>query len=112
LTDLHSFFGNKKTLVCLRNLVNISHEISKWTIISVYAIENINGRLSTLEKIVEEIAQKMKIDLRNVKTEMENLKTAINSPPFTTVSNFVQDMDKALAKLDKNRKDILRDSVV
>ena len=105
-------FRDKKESQFISSFSNMFYEVAKYAVGATFAVEYLEQRLDVVEIIIDEIGQTLKKDLPKVKSELTNLKATLNSDDFLTVSNFVQDMDKTLSKLEKNRKDILRDSVV
>jgi hypothetical protein len=105
-------FRSEEESQFISSLSDMLYEATKYALGATFAVEYLEQRLENVEKILDEIAMTLKTDLPNVKDEITNLQATIKSEDFMIVSNFVQDMDKTLSKLDKNRKDILRDSVV
>lgn len=98
----NSFFSGKRTLNHIMSLINASHELARWNVISAYAIEYQTKRLDILEKVITVLIEKLYADLPNVKAEIEKVKATVDSQAFSTVSEFVQGMKK---KIDEyNRK--------
>ena len=93
--DARSFFGNKRMLFYILPLEETSHEMAKWTMISTYAVSNVDKRVANLEKIVAEITPRLDIDLKNVKAEIESLKTTLDSPMIANVSEFLKKLKEA-----------------
>lgn len=107
-----SFWSDKRYLE-LAGFISelyVGSSISLWTL--MYALDYVETRLENVEKIVQGITERLNVDLPNLKVEMENLKTAVNAPAIVRANTWIQAMDKAMEKIDKNRKNVLRDSVV
>jgi hypothetical protein len=107
LEQQHRFlFSNKPMLQQMWELTNLSYNMAQWTTVEKYAIDAIGKRLTNLERIVEEITQKLNIDLSNVKSEMENLKKTLNSEDIASVNQFVKqiqdNIEKYKSKMEEN----------
>jgi sugar-specific transcriptional regulator TrmB len=102
--DSQSLFGDKKAFRYIRNLAYAINENLKWIYLSAHAMQDVQERLATLEKIVDEIARQLVVDLPNVKAEMEQLKATLNSSAMVTVSNFVQQMTKDIEDYKKKEE--------
>jgi hypothetical protein len=69
----------------------------------LYAVEYIEKRLATIEKIVAELTEDGKHP--NLKAEIEELKLTINSEDFKTVRGFVDNMLKQIDEYNKKREE-------
>lgn len=101
----NSFRSDKRTLNHIMSLVNTSHEIARWSVISAYAIDFHTKRLDILEKVVIVLIKKLDIDLPNVKSEIEKLKTTVDSQAIKTVNEFVQNMKKNIEEYKKRMEE-------
>lgn len=99
--DAHSFFSNKQTLFYIYNLVEVSHEVGKWALLSMFSIELAHTKIANLEKIVETMTQKLDIDLKGVKSEVESLKTTLDLPMIANVNDFIEKMKENIEKNEK-----------
>jgi hypothetical protein len=103
--DSQAFLSGKKAFQHIMKLVYATSETLKWTYLSAKAIQDAQERLTVLERIVEEIAQKLDVDFTNVKAEMDQLKATINSPAITVVSKFVEQMNKNIEDYKKKMEE-------
>jgi NADH:ubiquinone oxidoreductase subunit D len=102
----NSFLSDKRLWNHIMSLINASHDLARWSVVSAYATEYQTKRLDTLEKVVALLIDKLDADLPNVKAEIEKVKATVNSEAFSTVSEFVQGMRKKIdeynRKMEKN----------
>lgn len=71
---------------------------------SIHAVEFLEKRLTNLEKIINEITQKLNIDLPNVKAEIVSLKTVVESPMFAKVLQVAEILEKLKKQAQDSEK--------
>ena len=117
--DAKSFFSNKKTLLYILNLVDLSHEMAKIGITTAYGIEVINRKLSLLEQAVVILASKKQKSEKTLSSE--NMKEQKNvAKQQRELEEILSKMDiqkqketlEAFQRLDKIREDLLRVDIV
>ena len=103
--QFNMMFSNKVTLQEMLNLAVLSYSMAQWTTVTLYSVDILNRRLSNIEKIVEQIAQKPTIDLSSVKSELESLKKTLISEDFVNVNNFVKRIQTDIDKYNKKKQE-------
>jgi len=116
--DSRSIFSNKKILLYVMNLVNISHEMSRYSIISAFAVDYVNRKLEVVEKAVQFLIEKTKrlptkADLKKLKKISKQL-TDIDAvmQNVKVMAEKEKEVAEAVKKIDKDRQEVLRDSLV
>jgi hypothetical protein len=72
--------------------------LTKQGIYDFFDLENIKERLENLEKVVQTIAEKVDVDLTNVKSEIEKLTFTLDSQAIARIDKFIQELKEVANK--------------
>jgi hypothetical protein len=95
---MKSFWADKSHYVLLEGMLETENMIYHNIWIVGYAIDYLEKRMSNVEAIVQGIADKLKVDLPSLKTEVETLHKTIKEPMFEEVFKFVQSVKESAEK--------------
>lgn len=93
-----SWTANKWQLALDERNVGFGALSGKSIILSFFVIDNIEKRLTILEKTVEAIARKSHFDISELKTEVTNLHETLKNPMIEEVHKFLNQVLEAQRK--------------
>lgn len=87
---LVSPFSDKWHYALNKKIVEIEYNVARNDYVTFYALEFLESRLSTLETIVKEMAEKVASDIPTLKTQIETLHKTIEQPAIAETLGFIQ----------------------
>lgn len=94
--------SEKTTLEISKVLLNMIARLNKHMISNLFSLDNMQKRLKNVEIIVQNITEKVEVDLSSIKAEVDALKKAIKRPIFDQLDRFIQDYKKAKEERQKS----------
>jgi hypothetical protein len=81
--------------------INTYKIVGEQTLSCAYAIQRLQDQVVYLEKMVDEVADKVDVDLSDIKEKMNTLKTTLDSEEVSLIGTFVKDTNKKIEEYKK-----------
>lgn len=96
---LGRIFTDKTHDELFKRIMNLYYNDLRNNIVVLYGIAFINERLSTIESTLQQVGEKVKLEMPNLKAQVESLQSAVKEPVFAEIHSFIemykQSKDKA-----------------
>ena len=93
--------SEKTTLEISKVLLDMIARLNKHMISNLFSLDNMQKRLVNVEIVVQNITEKLEVDLSSIKAEVKELSKTIKKPVFSHIDEYLKEQEELKKKRNK-----------